>query len=349
MFVAGTQLRSRVDCWGPTAPYKVPGLEAVMVSFAEVFKRRPLFDRTADIGLGAHLGFEGRVFLDNGSFSLSDGNRSAAAQAYQEYVVRARPHWCPVPADFIPVPSMSRQVARQLAQRTHLINRRYGPLGFVPVIHIGPYFYQSLRAIVRHLAPSRIAIGGIVPHLRSSKRSNLSFALEALAIARSCMPGEIHVFGMGGGATSIHFAAALGIDSVDSSGWRIRAARGLIVIPGLGERAVGNSSNARKSTRLTSMERTLLRLCACPVCKSGGAESMSRPDGRGFIPRAIHNLWVLVKEVELINETRRTRDFVAWSQSRLATNRLMPALRYAHSVAARYTRLEAKQQGRDRI
>ena len=52
---------------------------------------------------------------------------------------------------------------------------------------------------------------------------------------RKGFPGHIHAFGIGGIVT-LHLAAALGIDSLDSSGWRQRAARGLINLRGRGER-----------------------------------------------------------------------------------------------------------------
>ena len=48
---------------------------------------------------------------------------------------------------------------------------------------------------------------------------------------------KLHVFGIGGTAT-LHLAMLLGMDSVDSSGWRNRAARGVVQLVGSGDRVV---------------------------------------------------------------------------------------------------------------
>ena len=72
-------------------------------------------------------------------------------------------------------------------------------------------------------------LGGIVPNLlRSPKAVPYQEILDSLRHVRQTFANkEIHVFGMGGTAT-LHLAILLGMDSVDSSGWRNRAARGIV-------------------------------------------------------------------------------------------------------------------------
>src|SRR5919106_1436422 len=69
--------------------------------------------------------------------------------------------------------------------------------------------------------------------------------LNALRQVREDFSGkQVHIFGIGGTAT-LHIAALLGMDSADSSGWRNRAARGIVQLSGRGERFLAQLGNWR--------------------------------------------------------------------------------------------------------
>jgi 7-cyano-7-deazaguanine tRNA-ribosyltransferase len=88
--------------------------------------------------------------------------------------------------------------------------------------------------------------------------------LDALTHVRQTFANkEVHVFGIGGTAT-LHLAALLGVDSVDSSGWRNRAARGIVQLPGSGDRMVAELGSWR-GRRLSPAEREILQNCPCPA------------------------------------------------------------------------------------
>jgi hypothetical protein len=89
--------------------------------------------------------------------------------------------------------------------------------------------------------------------------------------------------------------ALLGINSVDSSGWRNRAARGIIQLPGSGERLVAALGNWR-GRRPSSYEWKLLHRCTCPACREHGVAGLRADKMHGFCCRATHNLWVLLEE-----------------------------------------------------
>jgi len=108
---------------------------------------------------------------------------------------------------------------------------------------------------------------------------------------------KLHVFGIGGTAT-IHIAALLGINSVDSSGWRNRAARGTVQLPGQ-IWAVGK-------------EWEILAECQCPACKQYGLDGLKANLVQGFRNRATHNLWVLLEEARLIEEQLVGSDYENW-------------------------------------
>jgi 7-cyano-7-deazaguanine tRNA-ribosyltransferase len=105
---------------------------------------------------------------------------------------------------------------------------------------------------------------------------------------------KLHVFGVGGTST-LHVMALLGIDSVDSSGWRNRAARGIIQLPGSGERLVTQLGNWRGRTPSWKEWQDLTH-CGCPTCVKSGKEGLKANKLHGFCCRATHNLWVLLEE-----------------------------------------------------
>ena len=105
---------------------------------------------------------------------------------------------------------------------------------------------------------------------------------------------SIHVFGVGGTAT-IHLAALLGFDSVDSSGWRNRAARGIIQLPGCGERLIADLGKWR-GREPSEDDRKVLNRCKCPACLKYGVDGLKADKLHGFCCRATHNLWILLDE-----------------------------------------------------
>ena len=70
---------------------------------------------------------------------------------------------------------------------------------------------------------------------------------------------NLHIFGIGGIST-LHIASLLEIDSVDSSGWRNRAARGIILLPGKSERSIAQlgSWKGRKVSEEESVYKNLI-------------------------------------------------------------------------------------------
>jgi 7-cyano-7-deazaguanine tRNA-ribosyltransferase len=89
--------------------------------------------------------------------------------------------------------------------------------------------------------------------------------------------------------------ALLGIDSVDSSGWRNQAARGIIQLPGSGERLVAALGNWR-GRRPSWEEWQGLHQCQCPACVKYGVDGLKAKKLHGFCSRATHNLWILLEE-----------------------------------------------------
>jgi len=330
--VVGTQLRARVDFWSPGSPVFIEGLDALMVSFGEIVTRAAAMKGAAAIGLKDYLGFRGNIFLDNGCFTLLRNGQKPNIEKYVRFVQSAKPDWFPIPVDYLPLPSSSKRAARVLAEKTATINERFCVAGYVPVVHMGPHFPYYFEKTVRELAPKRIAVGGMVPYLRFTRGATPRLAVEYLARARKSFDGSLHVFGFGGGITSLHLAAALQIDSVDSSGWRVCAAKGLILIPGSGQRLIRRFGECN-GRELSYEEKLILSRCRCAVCSCAPRRMLSKSGGVGFQNRAVHNLWVLSREAALLNACP-THALKAWSLTRLRQNRMRYLVEHAFDVTS---------------
>lgn len=278
-----------------------------MISYAD-FHRMPAARRRAmEQGLHASLGIPARVkiYLDNGAFHFSSRNLATPIKEYEEFVAYARPDWRPVPQDFIPAPQMTLRQQRACLARTMRINRAFEHDGFVPVIHVSRVlreYVAELKSHERLAAKPALALGGIVPNLlRSPKALPYDQILDGLhTIRRDFASKRIHVFGIGGTAT-LHVASLLKIDSADSSGWRNRAARGMVQLPGSGERVVAKLGSWKgRSPDAHGWKK--LRACLCPACRTEGVDGLKAGAVRGFRNRATHNLWTLLEEARWIDE-----------------------------------------------
>lgn len=194
---------------------------------------------------------------------------------------------------------MSPQKRRGCFEKTMRVNLRYQHNGYVPVIHIGSNLMQytaRVRADEQLSSKPWIALGAIVPNLlRKPKAMPYNEILLGLLHVRSVFADkQIHVFGVGGTAT-LHLGALVGFDSVDSSGWRNRAARGIVQLPGSGERQVADLGSWR-GREPSADDWAVLHRCKCPACREHGVDGLRASKLHGFRCRSTHNLWVILGE-----------------------------------------------------
>jgi len=179
------------------------------------------------------------------------------------------------------------------------------------------WVHPKITAHSRLSKKQSVALGGIVPNLlRAPKAVPYQKVLDALVHVRRAFVGkELHVFGIGGTAT-LHLAALLGVNSADSSGWRNRAARGIVQLPGSGDRMVAELGSWG-GRRPSSQEWEVLRGCSCPACERSGLEGLAARRIEGFSNRAAHNLWVLLHEAQWIRENLEADTYRERYKSRL--------------------------------
>jgi tRNA-guanine family transglycosylase len=150
-------------------------------------------------------------------------------------------------------------------------------------------------------------------------QSSRHLALEIIKTVRAEFPETfLHVFGVGG-TTTMHLMFALGVDSLDSIGWRLKAGYGAVQLPGLGDRFTGNR-HRKSRTLLIEDEKAKEALlgCKCPVCCDHTAlgERLQALD-RSFNNRALHNAWVFVQEVSAFRERVKADSVESFVSQRL--------------------------------
>ncbi len=335
LVIAGLSVKNlKPRVWDPASPHYLPELRAVMVSYAEVHALPTFRKKMVEVGLRSYLGLPEtvRVYLDNGAFYFLRRGGKAPIDGYKEFVEKAKPDWYPIPEEFIPTPAMPPREQFACYERTMKINLAYQDNGFVPVIHVGRSLEDYLAAVIANSSlsgKSRIAVGGIVPNLlRAPKALPYNQVLASLWRARRAFAGkDVHVFGMGGTAT-IHLAALMGFDSVDSSGWRNRAARGIVQMPGKGDRIVAELGNWR-GRRADHIEMKALRKCRCPACRTTGISGLRGSGVQGFCSRATHNLWVLLKEANWVQARIEAGTYARLFRRRLDNTIYLPLIEEA--------------------
>lgn len=335
LVVAGLSLKNlQPRVWDPSSPYHLPAVRAVMISYADFVRSPSQMRAVREVGLRRYLNIpeDVHVFLDNGAFYFL-GHPGEASQAdYESFVAAARPDWWPIPRDFIPTPRMTIEEQRWCLERTMQVNVAYRYDGYVPVVHISqviPDYILALRMSNILENKPALALGGLVPNLlRAPKARPYADVLGGLRSVRQAFPDKrLHVFGVGGTAT-LHLMALLEIDSVDSSGWRNRAARGIIQLPGRGDRMVANLGSWRGRAP-NGAEWAVLVACSCPACRQFGTAGLKASGLAGFCNRAAHNLWVLVEEARAIERQLADGSYAGWFEGHLDNSVYLPLIRQA--------------------
>jgi 7-cyano-7-deazaguanine tRNA-ribosyltransferase len=335
LIVAGLSLKNlHPRVWDLSSPYFLSDLQAVMVSYADFHRKPARRVEAMEHGLAAFLGLSEtqRVYLDNGAFYFRNAGKLPRNEEYEEFVNRSHPDWYAAPWDSIPSPDMSDDAQRQCLERTMDANLAFQHNGYVPIVHVSRILDEYLRRLGEAdtlRAKPAVALGGIVPNLlRAPRAMPYDDILAQIRRARSVLADrQLHVFGIGGTAT-LHLAALLEIDSADSSGWRNRAARGIVQLPGRGDRMVASMGKWR-GREPNADEWKLLSSCDCPPCGEEGLGGLRAAGLRGFCHRATHNLAVLLREAADVETQLKAGTYAEWYEAHLQNSIYLPLVRRA--------------------
>lgn len=211
-----------------------------------------------------------------------------------------------VSLDIPPYPKLSDSQRKARWKRTkknaYQLDDMLDERPFMPVVH--GYTKRDLKQNANEIDDlihdsGMIGYGGIVPLLKVKR--NRTF--ELVRYLRELYPDRfLHVFGVGSVSTMM-LLALLGVDSMDTIGWRIKAAYGAIQLPGTSDRFVTPSEESSKSRRgLSSNEKELLSECNCPICRDLSLDerllALDNADSSTFQNRAVHNCWVFTRQAE---------------------------------------------------
>ena len=330
--VAGLNLVSiKPKVWDKSSDYYLPQLDTVMVSYAEFHRSPTRRTRAIKKGLHASLGIPKhvKIYLDNGAFRFSRAGGEVPREKYKAFVKATKPDWYAIPQDYIPMPRMSDDDQLECLRRTMAVNQKFDYDGYVPILHICRHLEEYLSQFEENEKLQKkkgFAIGGIVPNLlRAPKAMSHEKILDSIYQVREAFANQkLHLFGVGGTST-LHVAALLRMDSVDSVGWRTRAARGLIQLPGIGDRSVADLGNW-KVREPNSQELEVLKKCQCPACQKHGLEGLKKDKTFGFCNRATHNLWTLLEENRMIQEHLKEETYTDWYKKHLHNSTYRPLI-----------------------
>jgi queuine/archaeosine tRNA-ribosyltransferase len=164
---------------------------------------------------------------------------------------------------------------------------------------------KNLAWLQKHADTNLIALGSIVDSSfaqfegifgdRQPTKELVDMVSFALSVIEKESDFSVHLMGWGSSPLMLHLGYYLGMKSMDTMGYRRKAAFGKIVLPGRGERHIGETSSVFGGRQLNGLDTpgdlALLQDCKCPICQSNQLLLLS-----DWKARAIHNEWVMKQE-----------------------------------------------------
>jgi len=284
LIALGTPLRGRPRPW---EHFKVP---AIMVNAYEIIRNKTLRqDIQTKGGIHEFLDYDGTVFLDSGGFQAMVYGIDIKLEKLVDIYNMAQPDYCfslDYPSSL--ARNSEKKIARTISNYEEL---RKSFRKVIPVLH--PKMERALReyeAYQKH-SPEYVAIGGLVPMMRTTKgvADGRKKAIDLIAEVRKRHDAFLHIMGLGA-PTIIPILKFLNCTSTDSATWRIKAAHGKIMLPSEGERYVSNKGAKFGIVTLSEVEVELIERLGCPILGECGWEGLEE----SFEYRALFNAWITI-------------------------------------------------------
>jgi len=319
--------------------WEVLPMKNLMVNAYEVLKRLKVCEEVSKKGIHEYLGFDDLVFMDSGGFLFQKKDKmDLDPEIILKLYETSKPDIAAVldhPFD----PSRPSRINNRRWLKT-LKNTKYmlennGNILLMPILH--GYALKDLKMACREIKkidenPKFIGLGSLVPLIFNTKGSKrikdgLKFIVDAVGLIREEFPDSLlHTFGVGS-SQSMHFMFALGVDSLDSMGWRLKAAYGVIQLPGVGDRHL-TPRNTKKRPFIKGREKELLAACECPACKSKSLEERIQDLNDNFYFRSVHNAWVFLNEQKKFHQALKEGYIKSFIESRLKKGMFSKAVKY---------------------
>lgn len=253
-----------------------------------------------------------KLFLDSGAFSFIRNGTKVDKERIKHTQEKLYPDKA-IPLDYPFLPGMNTPIMQRLWKLTTENILEWQETTklreIVPVLHAwdADSLIQNIMWMYKHANSEYVAIGTIVtPSFsnytgyfgdRQPSMKNLDLIMRTIHAIKHYTDFKIHITGFGSSALTLHLAYYMGVESVDSAGYRRKAAYGKILLPGTGERYVGMGNAKFGVSKLLQHEWELLLKCNCSVCRND--KSLLWKDWKA---RAVHNKYVLEEEVKIARE-----------------------------------------------
>lgn len=253
-----------------------------------------------------------RLFLDSGAFTFARSKKCVDKERIKRVQEIIDPDKA-VPLDYPFLPGTSPKQMKILWEETAMNILEWQETTrlreIAPVLHAwnASSLIKNILWLAKHVDCEHVLIGTIVtPSFstytgffgdRQVSVKNILLILRTIQLLKHYTDFKVHLTGFGSSPMTLHLAYLMGADSVDSAGYRRKAAYGKILLPGRGERYVGRGDATFGVKPLTAEDMKLLAECQCPVCRSSHEELW-----KDWKARAIHNKYVLELEARKAKE-----------------------------------------------
>lgn len=321
---------------GIPRPWELFDVDTVMLNAYEIMSASKLKEME-DKGIHKYLKHDKLIMMDSGGFLFQKkDNVSINAEAILEIYENVKPDIGVIldhPLDPSKDENTNHKRWLKTLENTDFMVANSSEIALLPVVH--GYTSEQLKIACKELkklvCPKAIGIGSLVPLITSPNYGVAKeFVIDAIRIVREEFPHSfLHVFGIGG-TTTMHLMFSLGVDSVDSMSWRLKAAYGAIQLPGVGDRFI---SPPKRRKRISEHEQKLLAKCLCPICRGKTIkerkENFDNLNPSTYQKRAIHNAYVFKEEEKEFREKLKNGEVNEFVKERLKHTPFLSMFKYA--------------------
>jgi 7-cyano-7-deazaguanine tRNA-ribosyltransferase len=321
-------------------PWKHFQLDGLLLNAYDILQRSKIANKMKESGVHDYLNFHGPVMMDSGGFLfMMKRTMRIRPQMILDLYEATKPNFGvvldhPLALRLTRTEVRGRQIVTLRNTKSMTSRSKSANPELIPVIH--GHTIESVKWFIRRLnaiGEFRLyGIGSLVPSVFNARGvGGIHNVIRIVSFVRKALPSKkIHVFGVGS-AITMHLMFAAGADSLDSSSWRSKAAYGIIQLPGIGDRYItGRAGRTTGKTylNLSRSEKNMLETCKCPACRREGLTDLKR----SFKMRALHNAWVLQREVEKARRRLREGTYDDYVDEVVGNSRFSNALKLARSL-----------------
>jgi tRNA-guanine family transglycosylase len=327
---------------GTPKPWKSFAINAMLVNSCDILTKPQVSQLIQKMGIHEYLDYKGVVMMDSGGFLFQKkDNLDISPSTILNLYHKTKPD-IGVILDYPLNPSEPYHINyyrwKKTINNTAYMYHNNGTSILMPVLH--GYTLRKIRNACKEIRkiddnPNLIGLGSLVPLVFRTKDTQnfndiMHFVVDAIKLVRNEFPNAfLHIFGIGS-TNSMHLMFSLGVDSIDSTGWRLKAAYGRIQLPGIGDRYVKPHRNGRKV--INKQEIKKLSMCKCPVCKNYALKDRIMILDKSFEKRALHNAWVFIEEEKMFKYYLKNKSTINFVENRLKNSTFIKGLNYFKDI-----------------